>query len=248
MQAHTSKTGCRGCHCDLHQHMLCLNYVFVYGFSQVLIRSARHFYFVGALLFCDNLHTHLGALLLGRLLLIGRLQYLFLAATKQLLRTHFRPSVNIWLSNGVTTCRFNFNFTDIIHLMRPIHDAGNGTCSSLNMCILTQLALRRWPNVGPTSTLTLGQRRLTNVGPTWFVNWPNVGPTVARQRWPNVVPTSAQRWRTNVGPTLAQRYANGCMPTLYQHWPNGGCVTGFLLGEPIDHRWIPLTKDQERWR
>ena len=70
----------------------------------------------------------------------------------------------------------------------------------------TQLALRRWPNVGPTSTLTLGQRG--------FVNWPNVGPTVARQRWPNVVPTSAQRWHTNVGPTLVQRYANGCLPTL----------------------------------
>ena len=116
----------------------------------------------------------------------------------------------------------------------------------------SQLALRRWPNVGPTlaqrqplrwanvSSPTLGQRG--------FVNWPNVGPTVAGQRWANVVPTSAQRWHTNVGPTLAQRYANGCMPTLYQHWPNGGCVTGFLSGEPIGHRWIPLTKGQERWR
>ena len=51
------------------------------------------------------------------------------------------PSVNIWLSTGVTTCRFNFNFTDIIHLVRPIHDAGNGTCSSLNMYILTQLLI-----------------------------------------------------------------------------------------------------------
>ena len=38
------------------------------------------------------------------------------------------------------------------------------------------------------------------------------------------------------------------MPTLYQHWPNGGCVTGFLLGEHIGHRWIPLIKGQERWR
>ena len=108
--------------------------------------------------------------------------------------------------------------------------------------IITQLALRRWANVCPTSTLTLGQRRLANVGLS-------VGPTVARQRWPNGgAPTSAQRWHTNVGPTLAHRYANGCMPTLYQHWPNEGCVTGFLWGEPIVHRWIPLTKGQERWR
>ena len=33
------------------------------------------FYFVGALLFFDNLHTHLGALLLGRALLIGTSRY-----------------------------------------------------------------------------------------------------------------------------------------------------------------------------
>ena len=51
------------------------------------------------------------------------------------------PSVNIWLSMGVTTCRINFNFTDIMHLVCPIHDAGNGLCSSLNMCILTQLLI-----------------------------------------------------------------------------------------------------------
>ena len=49
------------------------NYVFVYGFRQVLIRSAGRFYFVGALLFCDNLQTHMGALLLGKALLIGTL-------------------------------------------------------------------------------------------------------------------------------------------------------------------------------
>ena len=108
----------------------------------------------------------------------------------------------------------------------------------------------------PGSIATLAQR------------WPNVkpyvGPKSAHQRWANVDlsigPTLAQRWRasvgptlaqhrpTNVGPTLTQRYANGCMPTLYQHWPNGGCVTGFLWGEPIGHRLIPLTKGQERWR
>ena len=31
-----------------------------------------------------------------------------------------RPSVNIWFSTGVTTCPINFNFIDIIHLVRPI--------------------------------------------------------------------------------------------------------------------------------
>ena len=81
MQSHTSKTGCRGCHCDPEQHMSCLNYVFVYGFRQVLIGSTRRFYFVGELLFCDKLQTHLGALLLGRVLLIGTLRYIFLALT-----------------------------------------------------------------------------------------------------------------------------------------------------------------------
>ena len=76
----------------------------------------------------------------------------------------------------------------------------------------TQLALRRWPNVGPTSILTLGQRRLTNVGPTWICQ--------LAQRWrAKVGPTLCQH-RPNVGPKLAQRYANDCMPTLNQHWPN----------------------------
>ena len=61
--------------------------------------------------------------------------------------------------------------------------------------LTTQLALRRWPNVGPTSTLTLGQRRLTNVGPTWICQ--------LAQRWPNgCTPTLAQRC-ANIGPTLA---------------------------------------------
>ena len=60
--------------------MSCLNYlhVFVYGFRQDLIRSAGCFYFVGALLFCDILQTHLGAFLLGRVLLIGTLRYIMI--------------------------------------------------------------------------------------------------------------------------------------------------------------------------
>ena len=62
-------------HCDLEQHMLFLNHVFVYIFAKVRIRRARCFYFVGALPFCDNMQTHLGALLLGRVLLIGTLRY-----------------------------------------------------------------------------------------------------------------------------------------------------------------------------
>ena len=74
--AQTSKTGRRGCHCDLEQYMSCLNYVYVYGFREVLTRSARCFYFLESLLFCDNLQTHLGVLLLGRVLLIGTLRYI----------------------------------------------------------------------------------------------------------------------------------------------------------------------------
>ena len=49
------------------------------------------------------------------------------------------PSVNIWLHTGVATCQISFNFTDIFRLVCPNHDTGNGPCSSLNMCILTQL-------------------------------------------------------------------------------------------------------------
>ena len=95
-----------------------------------------------------------------------------------------------------------------------------------SIATLAQRQPLRWPNVGSP---TLGQRG--------FVNWPNGG-----------APTLCQH-RPNGGTlTLAQRYANGCMPTLYQHWPNGGCVTGFLWREPIGHRWIPVTKGQERWR
>ena len=59
----------------------------------------------------------------------------------------------------------------------------------------SQLALRRWPNVGPTSALTWGQRRHTNVGPTWICQL-------------------AQRWYTNVRPTF-----------VCQHWPNVNVAT-----------------------
>ena len=83
----------------------------------------------------------------------------------------------------------------------------------------SQLALRRWPNVGPTSTLTLGQRRLTNVGPTWICQlaqrWPNgctptlcqhrpnVGTLTLGQRWHNVMPMVVCQRCTNIGPTEA---------------------------------------------
>ena len=74
-----------------------------------------------------------------------------------------RQSVNIWPSTGVTTCRFNFNFTDIIHLVRPIHDTGSGTYSSLNMHILTQLLifafwsfLRPFFKLEPSNLVQLG--------------------------------------------------------------------------------------------
>ena len=105
---------------------------------------------------------------------------------------------------------------------------------------ITQLALRHWPNVGPTSTLTLGQRRLTNVGPMWICQLPNVGPTLCQHR-PNVGTLMlGQRWHNITPMVVCQRCTN--------IGPTGGCVTGFLWGEPIGHRWIPLTKGQERWR
>ena len=53
-----------------------------------------------------------------------------------------RPSViNIWLSTGVTTFRITLNFTNIIQLVHPIHDASDGYCSSLNICILNRLLM-----------------------------------------------------------------------------------------------------------
>ena len=105
----------------------------------------------------------------------------------------------------------------------------------------TKLALRRWPNVGPTSALTLGQRRHTNVGPTWICQlpqrWPNGGAPTLAQRWANIGPTFVYRRWANVGATLHQllyanvvstlaqrtnpRWANVGIPTyVCQHWPN----------------------------
>ena len=60
--------------------------VFGYRFRQVLIKRAGHFCFVGALLFCDKLQTHLGALLSGRALVIGTLQYI----------EYYRNKLELW--------------------------------------------------------------------------------------------------------------------------------------------------------
>ena len=54
------------------------NCVCLYEFHKIHIRGTRHFYFVGALLFRDHVQTHLGALLLGRVLLIGTLRYMYI--------------------------------------------------------------------------------------------------------------------------------------------------------------------------
>ena len=56
-------------------------------------------------------------------------------------RGSVRPPVNIGFSTGVTTGRINFNFTDIIHLVCPVHDTATGHWSSSNMSILTQLLI-----------------------------------------------------------------------------------------------------------
>ena len=61
------------------------------------------------------------------------------------------PSLQLSLcATGVTTCRINFNFTDIIHLVCKIHDTGNGLCSSLDMCIMTELLIFIRPSLDGT--------------------------------------------------------------------------------------------------
>ncbi len=67
---------------------------------------------------------------------------------------------------------------------------------------MTQIACRRWADVGPTSALNSDRRRHYNVGSTSF--WPA---GQHRQRWPNVGPTLAQ-CRPNVGAMLGQPSAN----------------------------------------
>ena len=91
---------------------------------------------------------------------------------------------------------------------------------------MSQLALRRWPNVNPYLGPTSAHQRWANVDLS-------IGPTLAQRSRANVGPTLGQHRPNVVALTLGQRCANGCMPTLYQHWPNGGCVSGFLWGEPI---------------
>ena len=82
-QAINSKPGCLDCHCDLEKHMTCLNYVSVYGLRKIHVKKClvlRHFlgrlYFVGAYYFV-TVATLLGALLLGRVLLIETLRGIY---------------------------------------------------------------------------------------------------------------------------------------------------------------------------
>ena len=72
---------------------------------------------------------------------VGRIMIWRMSSVRPSIRPSARPSVNISLFTGVTTCRINLNFPDVIHLVHPIHDTGNGPCSSINMCILTQLLI-----------------------------------------------------------------------------------------------------------
>ena len=81
--------------------------------------------------------------------------------------------------------------------------------------MLTQLALRRWPNVnpyvGPTSAhqrwanvdLSIGPTLHANVGPTLCQHRPNVGTLTLGQRWYNVMPMVVCQRCTNIGPTEA---------------------------------------------
>ena len=78
---------------------------------------------------------------------------------------------------------------------------------------LSQIASRRWADVGPTSALKLGRRWHYNVGSMSFClvgqhrrRWANVGPT-SPQRWGDIGPSFSQCWG-DVGPTFGRRWAN----------------------------------------
>ena len=87
----------------------------------------------------------------------------------------------------------------------------------------SQLAVRRWPNVSPTSTLTLSQRRHTDVGPTWICQ-------LAQRCSANVGRTLHQH-RSNVG-TLALdwRWRNITPMVVCQRCPNIGPATFLIMG------------------
>ena len=77
------------------------NCVCVYEFREVRIRGARRFYFVGALLFRDNVQTHL-----GRALLIGTLRYMWHTHLQIILKlsTSWHGRLNSW---GLTWINFH---------------------------------------------------------------------------------------------------------------------------------------------
>ena len=56
-QVNNSETGFGGRYCDFVQHVPC---AYAYEFHKVRIRGAWRFYFVVALLFRDDVQTHLG--------------------------------------------------------------------------------------------------------------------------------------------------------------------------------------------
>ena len=92
-------------------------------------------------------------------------------------RSSVRLSVNIWLLTGVITCRITFNFADIIHLVWPIHDAGNEPWSSSNMRILTQLLIFTcWSFLKPFCkleyiSLAMGPTDTSVIPPEFVFSW-----------------------------------------------------------------------------
>ena len=79
----------------------------VYEFRKVCIRGAQRFYFVGALLFLDNVQTHLGTLLLGRALLIRTLPYsivVFVVILWILMVKLYVWKRYIHIKNDITSC------------------------------------------------------------------------------------------------------------------------------------------------
>ena len=74
---------------------------------------------------------------------VGRIMVWHIVSVRPSADTYIKYAIqtSVRLSTGVTISQINFNFTDIIHPVCSIHDTGNGSCSSSNMRILTQLLI-----------------------------------------------------------------------------------------------------------
>ena len=95
-QTITSETGCSGCHYDhvVFETMdLCMNFIKLYEKHLALRHLLGCFYFVGMLLIYDNLQSLCRAFLLGRMLIIGTIEYIFNSLS------HWQGPAKTWVEN-----------------------------------------------------------------------------------------------------------------------------------------------------